>query len=221
MNTKATTLLAGIALGAAATIPLAAIGNSNTHADPKDGARAPGGALEEAFSMEPEKIMEMMQEASKPDEHHDLLRKMAGTHQMTAKFWMDPTAEPEISKGTCTSKLIMDGRYLVSDVDMTFGFTGMEMPLQGMSVMGYNRNAGQYETTWIDTLNTAQTWQSGTMKNGQLIVEGETYTPFGKSKLKNVYTVRDGGYDLEFYEPNPMTGEMMRTGIIEYRSAQG
>jgi hypothetical protein len=65
------------------------------------------------------------------------------------------------------------------------------------------------------------TIQTGNMHDGHLSVVGETATPFGPSKLKNVYTIHENGYDLEFYEPNPMTGEMMKTGVIEHRKAKG
>ena len=212
-NTVAT-LLAGAALGLGAAVPFVATAGPDKD---KDGSMS----LEDAMQMDPAAIMQMMQEMSLPDEHHKFFEGMTGTYDMTAKFWMDPTAEPEVSKGTCTVKTILGGRFLISDVEMDLNFGGMEMPMQGMSVMGYSRPTKEYQTIWIDTFNTNMTVQRGDMHEGNLAVIGETATPFGPSKLKNVYITRENGYDLEFWEPNPMTGELMKTGIIEHRKSQG
>ncbi|MEM7754511.1 MAG: DUF1579 family protein [Planctomycetota bacterium] len=206
------TLLAGAALGLAAAVPFVATAEPD-----KDGSIS----MEQAMQMDPAEIIKMMQEMSEPTEHHKMFDGMVGTYDMTARFWMDPTAEPEISTGTSTSKTILGGRYLVSDVNLDMNFGGMNIPMQGMAIMGYSRPTNEYQTLWIDTFNTNMTMQTGNMTGEELSVVGETATPFGPSKLKNVYITRDNGYDLEFYEPNPMTGEMMKTGVIEYRKAQG
>jgi len=174
-------------------------------------------SMEEMMQMDPSKVMQMMMEASMPGDEHEFLAKLAGDYKMTAKFWMDPDAQPEVSKGTCSSELIMDGRYLVCDVDMTLRFGGMDVPMVGKAVMGYSRPLREYQTIWIDTMNTNMTVQTGDIKDGKLVVIGQNASPMGPSQLKNVYTMQPGGYDLEFYEPNPMTGEMMKTGVIEYR----
>jgi len=210
--TTTATLLTGAALGIAATVPFIATAQPDKPATP---------SLEEAMQMDPDAIMKMMMQMAQPDDHHKVFERFAGTFDMTAKFWMEPGAEPEVSKGTCTGKIIMDGRYLVCDVDMTLNFGGMKVPMTGMSVMAYSRPAGEYQSIWIDTMNTNMTVQRGHMEGGKLTVAGETATPFGPSKLKNVYIMQPDGYDLEFHEPNPMTGEMMKTGVIEYRSKVG
>lgn len=208
------TLIAGVALGLAAAVPFVATAQPDKG---KDGSMS----LEDAMQMDPAAIMEAMQAAAAPDEHHEFLAKLAGDFTMKMKFWMQPGAPPEVSTGKCTAELVMDGRYLVCDVDMTFGFAGMSIPMQGKSIMGYSKPLGEYQTFWIDTMNTNMTTQSGQMKDGVLTVVGDTATPWGPSKLKNIFTLRDGGYDLEFHEPNPMTGEMMKTGVIEYRKVRG
>ncbi len=224
MRTKTAAVLS---LAAAAGIGLAFTSvdahpdeREHKHAEP-DGARAPGGADQDMMSADPSAIMEMMKQASQPTAQHQILRDMAGEYEMTAKFWMDPAGEPEVSKGTCTAEMTLGGRFLVCEIDMTFGFAGESMPLQGMGVIGFNRQTGEYQSVWMDTMSTAQTVQTGTMQDGSMVLTGTTTSPFGESKLKNIYTMRENGYDLEFWEPNPMNGEMVRTGIIEYRKNRG
>lgn len=216
-----TATLAVLSIASLAGIGLA-LTSVHAHPDERDHTHAePDPADQDMMSADPSAIIEMMKEASQPTSQHQVLRDMAGEFDLVAKFWMDPTGEPEVSKGTSTAEMTLDGRFVVTRLDMTLTFAGQSMPLSGMGVMGFNRQTGHYQSVWMDTMSTAQTIQTGTMEQGSLVVTGTTTSPFGESTLKNVYTIRDNGYDLEFWEPSPTTGEMVRTGIIEFRKTKG
>lgn len=174
-------------------------------------------------SMDPNAIMEMMAEAAKPGEHHKLLHNMVGDWEMTSKFWMDPAAEPEVSKGWTSSKMMLGDRQLVGHVKMDFNFGGQVIPFEGVAMMGYDNLKGEYVSIWTDTMMTGYSNFIGKMDGDKLVTTGTNNTPMGEIKAKHVYSFNGpDSYTMEFYEPNPMTGEMMRTGLIEYtRSAKG
>ncbi len=220
MRTATAAVLSIASLAGLALALTAVNAHPGDHPDESDHTHAQPDA-QDMMGADPAAIIKMMQQASQPTSQHQILRDMAGDYDLTAKFWMDPTGDPEVSEGTSTAKMTLDGRFVLTTLDMTFTFAGQSMPLNGMGVMGFNRQTGEYQSVWMDTMSTAQTIQTGTMDNGSLVVTGKTTSPFGESTLKNVYTMRDHGYDLEFWEPNPMTGEMVRTGIIEFRKTKG
>lgn len=164
-------------------------------------------------------LMEMMAVAAEPGENHKLLAKMAGEWEMTAKFVMSPGAEPEVSKGKSKNTLILGGRQLMSEVDLNMVFMGQEMPFSGFGLMGYDKVKGEFQSIWADTMGTGQTIQSGSLEDGKIVVEGKVKNAMGEYTMKNVIRFVEGGYDMEFWETNPMMGgdELHNTGVIEYR----
>ena len=172
------------------------------------------------MGMDPAALIQMMQAMSTPDEHHAFLKKFDGNYTCTLKFWMEPGAEPETSTGTTTSKWELGNRYLRSDFDGAFKFAGNEIPIKGIGYMGYDRATEQFFTLWMDSMSTSAMKATGTadMNAGTLTVEGTTNSVMGESRMKNVYTLTDDGYTMEFYEPNPENpgGDLMKTGVIEY-----
>lgn len=164
-------------------------------------------------------IMEMVQKSGELGEHHKLLAKMEGEWEMTARFMMEPDSPPEISKGTSRNKLILGGRQLLSEVDLNMVFMGQEMPFSGLGLMGYDNVNGVFQSTWADSMGTGQMHQSGTLEDGKIVVEGKGKNVMGEFTMKNVIRFVDGGYDMEFWESNPMMGddELHNTGVIEYR----
>jgi len=51
----------------------------------------------------------------KPAPEHKILEKLAGVWEASVKLFMEPGKEPNLSKGTMTRKMIMDGRFLKED----------------------------------------------------------------------------------------------------------
>lgn len=200
-----------------------------THAQPDDDhghghGHESGPSMEDAMNMDPAQIMEIMRAAAEPGEHHKHLAKLAGRYDCTLAFKMDPSAPAEVSQGTCNNKLILGGRYLLSEFKGSFKFGGQDVAFEGVGILGYDKNTDQLTSVWCDSMNTAVQVMQGTCDaNGEkLTFEGKTSTPFGESKMKNVYKIPgDGTHTMEFWEPNPMTGEMMQTGTIVYTPKAG
>ena len=107
---------------------------------------------------EMKKMMEQMMELGKPSENHKLLAPMAGNWTYTVKM-MDPSANPQESKGTASRKPILDGRFFLADYVGKFQMPGpdgkmKEMNFKGMAIEGYDNVKKKFVASWIDNMGT-------------------------------------------------------------------
>jgi hypothetical protein len=103
-------------------------------------------------------MMEMMMKAAAPGPMHELLKPMAGNWKTTAKSWMQPGAEPQVSEGTCESTWILGNRYLQSTYKGDMG----GMPFEGVGIMGYDNMKKEFVSTWMDNMGTGVAMSEGT-----------------------------------------------------------
>jgi hypothetical protein len=94
-------------------------------------------------------MMKAYMEKIQPGPAHQKLAGLAGSWNFTMTSYEDP-ANPMTSTGTCTSAMVMDGRYLQD----TAAGTMMGMPFNGSGYTGFNNVTKQYEGTWIDNMGT-------------------------------------------------------------------
>src|SRR4051794_38628170 len=76
----------------------------------------------------------------KPAPEHKILEKMGGVWDASVKLYTEPGKEPNMSKGTMTRKMIMDGRFLKEDYVGEFDggkFTGL-------GILGYDIKKKNY-----------------------------------------------------------------------------
>ena len=88
-------------------------------------------------------MMATMMEMAKPGENHKQFEKMAGEWSYTVKFWMNPQSPPSESTGTTVSKLVMGGRYLISNHMGKMSMPGpdgkiTDVTFEGMAIEGYD-----------------------------------------------------------------------------------
>jgi len=122
-------------------------------------------------AMDPAAQQAMMQ-AMSPGEHHEHMKKLAGSFDYTIKMWMDPSMPAQESTGKRTSEYLLGGRYLQEKITGSF----MGMPFEGISLMAYDNLAKEYVSTWIDNMGT------GIMvSHGQCDGKGTTWTMTGES----------------------------------------
>ena len=103
-------------------------------------------------------MMEMMMKAAAPGPMHELLKPMAGNWKTTAKSWMQPGTEPQVSEGTCESTWILGNRYLQSSYKGDMG----GMPFEGVGIMGYDNMKKEFVSTWMDNMGTGVAMSEGT-----------------------------------------------------------
>lgn len=95
---------------------------------------------------------------STPGQHHAFFKDLVGKWKAESKFWMSAGTAPSTSKGSNTNKLIMDGRFLQSEMKAT----AMGKPFHGMGTLGYDSLNEQYQSSWIDNMGTSITVAKGT-----------------------------------------------------------
>ncbi len=119
-----------------------------------------------AGGMDPEMMAKWMQSMT-PGEHHQHLAQFVGSWTYTNKWRMGPDDPWAETGGVAKVAPIMDGRYIVQDID---GDEFMGMKFQGMGITGYDNTKQKYLSTWVDNMNTTILYSEGTCdKSGKVI----------------------------------------------------
>lgn len=168
-------------------------------------------------SEEEQKMMKKWMEYATPGENHKYFEYFVGDWEVNVKMWTQPGAEPEVSKGDNTAKMILGGRFLKS----SYKGMMMGMPFEGLSITGYDNFKKEYVTMWIDNAGTGIYQTSGTLdKASKTRTETGLWDDFmtgGKSKVKWIIKIiDDNNYRFDMYGPDPKTGKEYKSGEIIY-----
>ena len=103
------------------------------------------------------KEIEMRETFKIIDDNTQMMESWSGTWDGDVTMWHAPGAPPEKSKSTSQNKMVMGGRYQISN------HTGnmMGMPFEGMSTVAYDNARKVFINTWIDN-----------MGSGMMVMEG-------------------------------------------------
>ena len=160
--------------------------------------------------------MKAMIEYGTPGEPHKMLAKSNGTWTGEVTMWMAPDAPPMTSTMTMANKMVMDGRYQVSEAkgDM------MGMPFNGMSTTGYDNHKKVYMSTWIDNMGTGIMKMEGPWDEAtkSMTLTGKMIDPSTgrECDFKEVFKIIDDNNQLmEMYGPDPKTGKPFKTMEIK------
>lgn len=94
--------------------------------------------------------MARMLELATPGPEHAALQKEAGERVMDMEFdWMGTGSWTKV-RGRAVCKPLLGGRYMQEDV--SFEMEGM--PMQGISIVGYDKLKGEYTSLWMDSMST-------------------------------------------------------------------
>ena len=172
-----------------------------------------------------QKMMAQMMELSKTGENHKLLASLDGTWNRTVKMWMDGDTrkKPDVSKITAVRKSIMDGRYVVMDVNGKMEMPGpdgkkKEVAFKGLGTEGYDNVKKKFVGTWMDNMGTGIM-----MSEGDYDPATKTFTYTGememmpgmKQKIREVMKITDKDHmDFEYYEDRG--GKETKTMEIAY-----
>jgi len=112
-------------------------------------------------------MMATMMAMAKPGDNHKQFESMAGEWTYTVKWWMNPQMPPSESTGTTVSKLVMGGRYLISNHTGKISMPGAdgkmaEVVFEGMAIEGYDNAKKKYVSSWIDNMGTGIENSEGT-----------------------------------------------------------
>lgn len=108
----------------------------------------------------PEADMAAYMAAGTPGEMHQWLTHGVGTWQSKNQMWMGPNGPSMESESTATTRMIMDGRYSITEYKGEMPGMG---PFEGMGIMGYDNVSQQFVGTWIDNHGSGIMQGTGTL----------------------------------------------------------
>ncbi|HVE41525.1 MAG TPA: DUF1579 domain-containing protein [Planctomycetota bacterium] len=156
------------------------------------------------------------QEMPKPGKEHEALKQFEGEWSFEGKFYMDPSQPPAEMKGTETSKMVLGGWYLNSEVKSTF----MGAPFEGRWTMTYSLFTKKYQASWIDSMMAHIFVSEGEVDaNGKTFtLKGQGYDMSGKRQEERwVIEIKDADtHTMTFYGPGP-DGKEKKSGEITYK----
>lgn len=89
-------------------------------------------------------------ELAKPGPEHKQLEALTGTWEQEIKFWMEPGKPPMTFKGVCQNRMILGGRFLLSE---SKGGEG-PMAFENMIIVGFDRRHKKFTAVAYDTMGT-------------------------------------------------------------------
>ena len=141
------------------------------------------------------------------NENHQFLAKWEGDWNLKIKHWMSPEMPPMENDSSASSKMVMDGHYLIEKVKGAFDMgDGNMTPFEGMAIMGYDNNKQMYFSTWIDNMGSGMMEEWGERKGNTIEMKGESYNPMFGAVVpsKSVATIVDANTrKLEMFTTPP------------------
>lgn len=176
------------------------------------------GLYASAQQMDQAAAMKAWEEYKTPGDVHKMIAKSDGkwTHETT--MWMDPSAPPTKSKGTCTNKMIMGGRYQQSNLTGTM----MGMPFEGMSLMGYDNKTHVFTSAWVDNMGTGMMTMEGKWDDAtkSITFNGKCVEPMSGESMgvREIFTMQDDNHQtMEMYQS--MGGQEMKVMEVKFTRA--
>ncbi len=150
------------------------------------GEKTDNGCEEESAELDDatKKMLEAYRETTKAGPEHEVLKKFVGKWDVKVKMWFMGGKTPVIRKSETEFKLIHDGRYLTSEIEM-----GEPMPHKGISYMGYDKDAKKYNYLSLTSMAT-----------GMRIYTGDYDKEKNTIELKCNYTMKWGTQEIDVEE---------------------
>jgi hypothetical protein len=110
-----------------------------------------------------------------PGPEHQRLQSLAGKWDMEIKYWMQPGKPPIALKATCENRMILGGRFLISESKGSMG----GMSIESTSIFGFDRRHKKYTTVGLDTMGTYYVTATGPYDESKqaAIMYGEDFDP--------------------------------------------
>ena len=139
-----------------------------------------------------------------PGDIHKMLASDVGEWNTETTSWMEPGGTPAKSTGTCTNKMLLDGRFLESHHVSTM----MGMPFEGWGTVGYDNAKKVFVSSWIDNFGTGLMYMEGTWDDAQKAIVSKGKFPDPESgkdmEMKEVYKIIDNNSRvMEMYMTGP------------------
>lgn len=157
---------------------------------------------------------EAWNKARTPGDSHRFLARLEGEWTYSSKMWMDPSQPPMESGGEARKAMIMDGRYLQEEFSGVFN----DEPFNGRGLTAFDNVAGEFISTWIDSMGTGLIVSRGQRDEDTLTVEGEMLDPTRGQPMKLRMVTRivdDDHHTFDYFVTAPGMPEIKQM-VIEY-----
>jgi hypothetical protein len=175
-------------------------------------------AAQQSNPTAPTAAMQEMMKRMMPGDGHTIFARMAGKWTNTIKIWSStsPTAPPIESTSQSESKLILGGRFVQEEASGSV----MRMPMQRMSILGYDNLTKVYTLIFYSNMETATNIATGKLEaDGKtLTLRGEFQEPQGKYGFKNI--VRMESDDVHIFESYRVMPDGTELKLIEQVSTR-
>ena len=157
-------------------------------------------------------------EMAKPGAEHAFLEKLAGKWVAQGTFWQHPEAPPTQTTGSSVNEMILDGRFLRSTYEGPSPLGDGEFT--GVGLDGFDRIAGKYVGTWVDSFQTMiMAFEGSVDASGKVrTLIAEYPSPMGgTAKMRTVTTIlNDDQFKYESFNVGE-EGEMKAFEILYTR----
>ncbi len=97
-----------------------------------------------------EAMMKVYMQAAAPGAPHEQLAQLAGSWRIKSTSWQMPGAPPVETAGAAVKKMVLGGRYLQETLNSSM----MDMPFEGLGLLGYDNLRQEYSGVWLDNMST-------------------------------------------------------------------
>jgi hypothetical protein len=136
----------------------------------------PGTAEAQMEQPTPEQMQAMMA-AMQPGPEHERFARLVGEWDLETSVSMAP-GQTQVLKARTVARTILGGRFLVTE--MTSADSVLGMPIEGMTIFGYDRRTGEYTILALDTFGTYYVAGAGTgdVNTNPIVMRGSHHDPF-------------------------------------------
>ena len=136
---------------------------------------AAAGGLSQEKDPEMAKKMALSYELQKPGPEHKRLEALAGKWDLEVTVWPGPGAKPISFKGQCENRMILGGRFLLSESKSGLG----PMTVETLSIIGFDRRHKKFTTVSFDSMGTYSVSAAGPFDEAKsaMIMYGEDVDP--------------------------------------------
>lgn len=161
--------------------------------------------------------MKAWMEYATPGDVHKMMATWDGNWEGETTAWMADGAPPATSKANVVTRMIMGGRYQVTE----FSGDMMGMPFNGMGTLAYDNYKKTFTNTWIDDMGTGIMVMEGPWDaaSKSMTLTGKYTNPANGADcdMKEVFTIIDNdNQKMEMWGPDQTTGKQYKTMEIKF-----
>jgi len=104
-----------------------------------------------------QELRQAVEQSARISDFHTKLKPIKGAYDQKMKWWPAPGAEPLEAESWSDTEWLMGYRFMMQKVKGKW----LDMPFEGLAILGYDTSANEYNYVWFDTLGTKMLFSRG------------------------------------------------------------